>query len=127
MKIFIYHNDDPFRKTLHRRLKSFHYLRCVKYADITYVYRPVNIEEAKQWGAKEAKLYMSHYYSKTDLKEYTQDQLSKKNGQVVFTYSSPLIILCNFSIGQLFAIKISFQLSGPYMWKFIPLLNNSLK
>lgn len=123
MKIFIYHNDDPFRKTLHRRLKSFHYLRCVKYADITYVYRPVNIEEAKQWGAKEAKLYMSHYYSKTDLKEYTQDQLSKKNGQVVFLghYEDDQRITY---FNELFKRGINFHIYGPDNWKEIFIANN---
>ena len=116
MKIFIYHNDDPFRKTLHRRLKSFHYLRCVKYADITYVYRPTNIEEAKKWGAKEVKLFMSHYYSKTDLKEYTKAQLHNKNGQVVFLghYEDDMRIEY---FDELFKRGIDFHIYGPNNWK----------
>ena len=84
MKIFIYHNDDPFRKTLHRRLKSFHYLRCVKYADITYVYRKVNLAEAQKWGAKKTALFMSHFYSKKDLIELSDDSFLKNNDRIVY-------------------------------------------
>lgn len=123
MKIFIYHNDDPFRDTVHRRLKSFHYLRCVKYADITYVYRPVNIDEAKLWGAKIAKLYMSHYYSKTDLKEYSKEQLCDKNGQVVFLghYEDDIRIIY---FNELFKRGINFHIYGPSNWKEVFIANN---
>ncbi len=116
LKIFIYHNDDPFRNTLHRRLKSFHYLRCVKYADITYVYRPVNIEEAKQWGAKQVKLYMSHYYSKTDLKDYTREQLREKNGRVVFLGHFENDSRISY-FDELFKSGVNFHIYGPENWK----------
>lgn len=118
LKIFIYHNDDPFRNTLHRRLKSFHYLQCVKYADITYVYRPVNIEEAKQWGAKQAKLYMSHYFSKTDLQDYTREQLSKKNGRVVFLGHFENDLRISY-FDELFKSGIDFHIYGPENWKAV--------
>lgn len=82
--IAIYHNDDPFRKGFKRFIKSVHYLACVKYSDVTYVYRPVNIPEAYRWGAKNAKLLMSHYNSQTDLLELPDSFFSKKTDEVAF-------------------------------------------
>ncbi len=84
MPIAIYHNDDPFRKGWKRYVKSMHYLACVKYTDITYVYRSVNIEEAYHLGAKRVKLYMSHYNSQTDLQELTDDKFNKMTDEVAF-------------------------------------------
>lgn len=79
-----YHNDDPFRKGFKRYIKSYHYLQYMKYTDMTYVYRRVNIEEAIKRGAKHAKLFMSHYDSRTDLKKITRLDCGNKNGKIVF-------------------------------------------
>lgn len=84
MVIMQYHNDDPFRKGFKRYIKSYQYLHYIRYTDITYVYRPININEAKKWGAKLSKLYMSHYYTKTDFKELNRNDCLNKNGKVVF-------------------------------------------
>lgn len=84
MPIAIYHNDDPFRKGWKRYIKSMHYLACVKYADITYVYRRVNIDEAYQLGAKNAKLFMSHYNSQTDIQVLSESLFDKKTDEVAF-------------------------------------------
>lgn len=82
--VFIYHNDDPYRKGLWRRLTSLNYLRCIKYSNITYVYRDVNIEEANKWGAKEARLFMSHFDSRHDLVEIDQSKFKKNNNKIVY-------------------------------------------
>ena len=82
--IAIYHNDDPFRKEWKRFFKSFHYLNCIKYTDITYVYRHVNIEEAYKYGARKVKLYMSHYYSLNDLVELNNSTINKSTDEVAF-------------------------------------------
>ena len=79
-----YHNDDPFRKSIKRYIKSWHYLHYIQYTDLTYVYRPVNLNEATEWGAKQVKLFMSHYYSKTDLRDMTPSDCLNKNGRIVF-------------------------------------------
>ena len=84
MPIAIYHNDDPFKKGWKRYIKSMHYLACIKYTDITYVYRRINIEEAYQLGAKKSKLFMSHYNSQTDLQELSDDIFDKKKNEVAF-------------------------------------------
>lgn len=82
--ILTYHNDDPFNKGLKRRIKYYHFLSCIKNSDITYVYRPVNIEEAYEWGAKVVKLFMSHYNSKTDLVDLPDSAFEKKTDEVAF-------------------------------------------
>lgn len=82
-KIFIYHNDDPFRKGYKREIKHYHYKKSIKYADITYVYRQINIDEAFQEKAKRVELYMSHY-TQADLTDYTLEDCIKDNKRVVF-------------------------------------------
>ncbi len=84
LKVFIYHNDDPYRKGLWRRLTSLNFLRCIRYADITYVYRDVNIDEARRWGAKDVKIYMSHFDSRHDLKELQPDSFKKDTEKIVY-------------------------------------------
>lgn len=66
-KIIVYHNDDPYNKTLHRPYKHRLFLKSLKYSDITYVYREVNLLEAKDLGAHHVKLLRSYYYSKLDI------------------------------------------------------------
>lgn len=65
-KILIYHNDDPYNKTLHRPQKHYFFLRTLKHSDITYVYRDVNLGEAAAWGAPKVKLMRAYFYSKLD-------------------------------------------------------------
>lgn len=84
MPIAIYHNDDPFHIGWKRYIKSMHYLASVRFADITYVYRRVNIEEAYQRGAKSAKLFMSHYYSQMDFQDFQESLLDNKTDEVAF-------------------------------------------
>lgn len=53
-----YNNDDPFGPHTHGNVPWHHhflwmwYLKCLKQYDITFVYRPVNIREAINFGAK---------------------------------------------------------------------------
>lgn len=83
--IFIaYHNDDPYRTERKNRLQCSLFLRSLKYCDITYVYRTVNINEAYSCGAKNVKLLMSHYYSKYDKKENALFDIYKKTPRIVF-------------------------------------------
>lgn len=62
IKITIYHNDNPYIG-LKNKFKWIHYLKSHKSADITFVYRPKNIQDAKKWGAKRAELLLPHYVS----------------------------------------------------------------
>ena len=82
--VMVYHNDDPFRKERMRRLKNHRYLRTIGLADVTYVYRTVNVDEAKQWGARKVKLLMSHYDSRCDVVSLPARGLHKPNSRVVF-------------------------------------------
>lgn len=83
-KLLIYHNDDPYNKDLNRSRKHYYFLRSVKYADIAYVYRDVNINEALALGAKEAKLMRSHYYSKYDKACECPIDFSQKKNEIIF-------------------------------------------
>ena len=50
--ILTYHNDNPF-VGWRNRIKWRHYLKCVPAADITLVYRPSNVEDARRYGARQ--------------------------------------------------------------------------
>ena len=65
-KLLFYNNDNPFIG-FKNKIKYFLYLKCLKHADITYVYRPSNIEDAKNWNAKNIKLLYPHYCTKLHL------------------------------------------------------------
>ena len=62
-----YNNDDPFGPTAHGRVPWHHhfewfwYRRTLKVFDLTLVFRPVNIEEARACGAKEVGVLMPYY------------------------------------------------------------------
>ena len=83
-KILIYHNDDPYRNGIRRRMKHWCFLKSIKYGDITYVYREINIDEAQQWGGKNVKMMRSHYYSKLDYSPSDSIEINKKEKRVVF-------------------------------------------
>ena len=55
-----YCNDNPFSNSFRSYFWRF-YKAQVKLADITYVYRNSNIEEAKECGCNNVKLLMSYY------------------------------------------------------------------
>ena len=110
-----YHNDDPFRKGLKRYIKSFNYLHYIEYTDLTYVYRPVNLEEAKSWGAKKVNLYMSHYYSVNDYIELHRNNFKYKNNAVAFLGHYEDDIRISY-FNELFQRKINFHIYGPNDW-----------
>lgn len=112
-----YHNDDPFRKGVKRYIKSYNYLHYIKYTDMTYVYRPVNLEEAKSWGARNVGLYMSHYYSKNDCVELRKEDCHKKNGQIVFVGHSEDDERISY-IDTLFEKGLNLHVYGDSGWKF---------
>lgn len=115
-KIFIYHNDDPYRNLLKTRIKSFFFLKCIKYADITYVYRDININEAYEWKAKKVKLFMSHYYSKKDLVSYSDIEKIDKDYSVVFVGHYENDDRCEY-IDYLFLNNVNLHIYGPESWK----------
>lgn len=116
-KVFIYHNDDPFRKGWKRSIKHYHYNQCVKYADITYVYRQVNINEAYRKKAHQVEMFMSHY-THDDLTDYTLNDCVKKNQRVVFVghYENDNRIEY---IDYLFKQRIDLHIYGHDRWKEI--------
>lgn len=114
----MYHNDDPFRPGFKRRVKSYNYLHYVRYVDMVYVYRKVNIEEAKSWGGKMVKLFMSHYDSRHDLRELSHVDFQKKTDKVVY------IGHCENDnriehLDYLFKNNINLHIYGPELWKKI--------
>lgn len=60
-----YHNDNPF-VGLANRFRWRHYLSSLDLADITLVYRPKNIEDAKRWGAKNIYILPPYYLTYRD-------------------------------------------------------------
>lgn len=82
--ILVYHNDDPYKQTFYRRLKHYFFLRSLRYSDITYVYRDVNIDEAKEMSAPRVRLLRAYYYSKLDQLKCQPDYFNKKTKQLVF-------------------------------------------
>lgn len=78
VKLLFYNNDNPFIG-FKNKVKYSLYLKCLKYSDITYVYRPSNIADAKKWKAKNIKLLYPHYCTsihlgnRTDYKEKLHD------------------------------------------------------
>lgn len=123
LKILIYHNDDPFRPTLKRRLKHFNYLHYVKYADIVYVYRTVNIDEAYRRGAKKVKLYMSHYYSKNDFRELKHSDFFNKDGRIIFIGHYENDERLDY-INYLFHNNVNLHIYGPENWLVVFKKNN---
>lgn len=121
--IMQYHNDDPFRHGWKRYIKSWHYLHYIKYSDITYVYRPVNIDEARSWGANDTKLFMSHYFSKTDLRGLSPADCSHKNGKIVFLGhwedDGRMDYIC-----ECFRRGFNIHIYGPNHWKVLFEKNN---
>jgi len=74
-QIITYNNDDPFGSVFNNKkpyiqfFQYFWYLRNLKYADINFVYRPVNLNEVKAYSSKECKVAL--------LKPYFIPQLHK--------------------------------------------------
>lgn len=83
-KILLFHNDDPYRKPPRRTIKHIFFLRSLKYSDITYVYRDINIEEAKKWGAPIVKLLRAYYYSKFNGISFPSNNFGGKQKRIVF-------------------------------------------
>jgi len=60
-----YHNDNPF-VGLKNRFKWRHYLSSIRLADITLVYRPSNIKDARRWGGKNIHILPPYYLTYRD-------------------------------------------------------------
>ena len=58
--VFQFHNDDPFIG-LKRRFKYRHFLRSLPDADATFVFRPVNVEDARRFGARIVEVLPPYY------------------------------------------------------------------
>jgi len=61
-KVLVFHNDNPFIHNL-KYLRYRNYFSMLPLADIVYVYRPANIDQAKQYNAKSVNLLLPYYYS----------------------------------------------------------------
>ena len=81
LKLLFFHNDNPFYGIKHR-FKYFLYLKCLQYSDITYVYRPSNIEDALKIKAKNVQLLYPYYCTKIHLSNKTN--LKNKIFDIVF-------------------------------------------
>ncbi len=86
IKIIVYNNDDPYGSVLSNKkpwihfFQFFWFLKSLFFADIIFVYRPVNIKEAAQYTNTSSKIKLFKPYfipseDKVDLKEkkYKQD------------------------------------------------------
>lgn len=80
--ICFYHNDNPY-VSLKNLLKYFFFLHSLKFADITYVYRPSNLIDCLKFKAANPKLLMSHYRTDYHWWNGTFD-LSQKAYDVIF-------------------------------------------
>ncbi len=60
--LLLYHNDNPFTGGL-LNITMRHYLSSITIADATLVYRPSNISDAEQYGAKRVELLLPYYLS----------------------------------------------------------------
>lgn len=60
LKIFIYHNDDPFSK-LHPRYLNRHYMRLLPLCDRIFSYRQKNLKDYKKLGYENISLLRSYY------------------------------------------------------------------
>lgn len=114
-RVLIYHNDDPYRNCLRRRMKHFFFLNSIKYSDITYVYREVNMKEAYEWGASRVKIMRSHYYSKLDRLSQDMDIYSK-NKEIVFIGHYEEDSRIKF-LDALFQNGINIHVYGSNSWK----------
>ena len=59
-RVFQFHNDDPYAG-LRDRVKNRHFLQSLRYADATLVFRPVNVAEARRWGAPCVEVFPPYY------------------------------------------------------------------
>ncbi|MBN1459725.1 MAG: glycosyltransferase family 1 protein [Armatimonadetes bacterium] len=59
-RVFQFHNDDPYRG-LKDRFKWRHFLGSLAYADATFVFRPVNVEDARRLGAPVVEILLPYY------------------------------------------------------------------
>ena len=80
-KIIFFHNDNPFNG-FRNKAKYFFYLNALKYTDITYVYRPSNISQAINTGAKNVKILLPHYCTKLHLSP--NKNFTKKINDIIF-------------------------------------------
>tara|TARA_Y100001970_G_C14254663_1_gene874358 strand:- start:2035 stop:3063 length:1029 start_codon:yes stop_codon:yes gene_type:complete len=68
IKIVTYNNDDPYgsviknKKPLLHMFQFFWFLRNLKFSDIIFVYRPINIEEASKFSNSSAKIKLFKPY-----------------------------------------------------------------
>lgn len=70
--IGIYHNDNPFSEGA-KKYRYRHFVKTIKYSDISYSYRDSNICDYRERGAKKVKLLRSYYI---DDRNYYIDDLS---------------------------------------------------
>ena len=92
-----------------------HYLHSIKYADITYVYRDVNIKEALSYKAVQVKVLLSYYYTKYDNEQNAEFDISKKQKRIVFIghFESDRRIKY---INELFKNNINLHIYGGDSW-----------
>ena len=58
--VFQFHNDDPFIG-MRNRIKCRHFLHSLPYANATFVFRPVNVEDARRFGAPLVEVLPPYY------------------------------------------------------------------
>lgn len=122
-RIFIYHNDDPYYPSLKRRLKHHLFLKSLKYSDLVYVYRTVNLSEAKSFGARRVKLLRSYYYTKLDLQGDGVTAISKKVPRIVFIGHFESDERVKY-LDALFKAGINVQVYGHDTWRTVFVKNS---
>jgi len=60
VKIFGFHNDNPFAN-IKAKLKNYNYINSLKYYDTIFVYRPSNLNDVKKITVKPVKILKPYY------------------------------------------------------------------
>lgn len=114
LKLIFFHNDNPFYG-FKNKLKYFFFLRCLKFTDITYVYRPSNLKPARKYKAKNVRLLFPHYCS--DIHLANSVNFENKINEVVFIghYEKDR----GFFINKFVESNIKVKIFGGAEWKSI--------
>ena len=74
-KILCFHNDNPFHQK-YQYFKYKRYFEILPLCDLVYVYRPSNLKDAQEFGAKNVKVLMPYYIKGFHDKKLNADKIN---------------------------------------------------